>query len=181
MTLEYGKSRVLVPALLAASLGLSGCGGGGGGGSDNTSGGSDNTSETGITVVPESFDFGTMTEGNEDQVLARQFIIRNEGTTSHNISSMSLFGRDPGEFVLDDSGGNDPCGAPPFDLSAGGSCTVEVEFEPRSFDTFEALLIAESDDPNTLLSHLRGSQPQGHLGIGRILFPTAQEIGQGSA
>ncbi|WP_024327780.1 VWA domain-containing protein [Thioalkalivibrio sp. AKL19] len=152
MTLEYGKSRLLVPALLAASLGLSGCGGGGGGDAGGGGGGG-NTPETGITVVPERFDFGIMTEGNEDHVLPRQFIIRNEGATSHNISSINLFGRDPRQFRLDDSGGNAPCGAPPFDLPAGGSCTVEVEFEPRSFSTpedpFEALLIAQSDNPNT--------------------------------
>ena len=35
--------------------------------------------------------------------------------------------------------------------------------------------------PKSLLSHLRGPQPQWHLGIGWIVFPTAEEIGQGSA
>ncbi|WP_026289214.1 VWA domain-containing protein [Thioalkalivibrio sp. ALMg11] len=139
MTFEFGKSRLLVPALLAASIGLSGCGGGGGG----------TTPSAGITVVPDRFNFGTITEGNENHVLPRQFIIRNEGTTSQSISSMSLFGRDPGQFVLDDSGGNAPCGAPPFDLPGGGSCTVVAEFKPARIGEFEALLIAESDDPNT--------------------------------
>ena len=145
MTLEYGKSRLLVPALLAASIGLSGCGGGGGG----DGGGGGTTPSAGITVVPDRFNFGTITEGNEDHVLPRQFIIRNEGTTSQSISSMSLFGRDPGQFVLDDSGGNAPCGAPPFDLPGGGSCTVVAEFKPARIGEFEALLIAESDAPNT--------------------------------
>ncbi|OOC48662.1 MULTISPECIES: choice-of-anchor D domain-containing protein [Thioalkalivibrio] len=143
MTLEYGKSRLLVPALLAASLGLSGCGGGGGG-----DGGGGNTA-SGITVVPKSFDFGIITEGNEDHVLPRQFIIRNEGTTTHNISSMSLFGDHPNQFELDESGGNAPCGAPPFDLPAGGSCTVVAEFKPVRLGEFNALLVAQSDDPNT--------------------------------
>ncbi|WP_018168298.1 VWA domain-containing protein [Thioalkalivibrio sp. ALMg9] len=145
MTLEYGKSRLLVPALLAASIGLSGCGGGGGG----DGGGGGTTPSAGITVVPERFDFGIITEGNEDHVLPRQFIIRNEGTTSSNIADISLRRDDFGAFSVDTSGGSNPCGAPPFDLAGGGSCTVEVEFDPRRFDTYEALLIAQSDDPNT--------------------------------
>jgi hypothetical protein len=33
----------------------------------------------------------------------------------------------------------------------------------------------------SLLSHLGGPQPQRHLGIGRIVFSTAEEIGQGFA
>ena len=32
-----------------------------------------------------------------------------------------------------------------------------------------------------LLSHVGGPQPQRHLGMGRIVFSTAEEIGQGFA
>ena len=41
-----------------------------------------------------------------------------------------------------------------------------------------------SGDPRglgPLLSHLGGPQPQRHSGIGRIVFSTAEEIGQGLA
>ncbi len=37
------------------------------------------------------------------------------------------------------------------------------------------------DGPHSLLSHLGGPQTQRHLGIGRLLFSTAKEIGQGFA
>ena len=37
------------------------------------------------------------------------------------------------------------------------------------------------DGAQSLLSHLRGPQSQRHLGIGRIVFSTAEKIGQESA
>ncbi|WP_019627492.1 VWA domain-containing protein [Thioalkalivibrio sp. AKL10] len=157
MTLAYGKSRLLLPALLAASIGLIGCGGGGG------SGGSGSTPETRITVIPERFDFGTITEGNEDQALPRQFIIRNEGTTSYNIEDIRVRRDNFDAFFLDRSGGSAPCGTRPFDLAPGDSCTVVVEFKtqhlPLHVGKFDGLLIAESDNPNirTVGSTLAGT------------------------
>ncbi len=147
MTLEYGKSRLLVPALLAASIGLSGCGGGGGGGDGGGGGG--NTPATAITVTPEDFNFGVITEGNLEQTRPREFVIRNQGARSYNIADIGLQLNDHAAFVLDRSGGNNPCEARPFDLAPGDSCTVEVEFKPRSFAPFVAALFVETDDPES--------------------------------
>ncbi|WP_019568200.1 hypothetical protein [Thioalkalivibrio sp. ALMg13-2] len=144
MTLEYGKFRLLVPALLAASIGLIGCGGGGDGG-----GGGGNAPATGITVVPERFDFGVITEGNLDQVLPRKFIIRNEGTTSSNIGYIMWDQFEADQFsLLDHLGGNNACAPTPFALAPGESCTVEVEFNPDEIGEFKTALFVQNDAPN---------------------------------
>ncbi len=41
--------------------------------------------------------------------------------------------------------------------------------------------VLDLHDPKALLSHLGGPQPQRHLGIGWVLFPATEEIGQGLA
>jgi hypothetical protein len=41
--------------------------------------------------------------------------------------------------------------------------------------------VSSYERETALLSHLGGPQPQKHRGVGRILFATAEEIGQGFA
>jgi len=144
MTFEFRKSRLLIPALLATSIGLIGCGGS----SSSNGGGGGDTSSDGITVLPERFNFGLITEGNTAQ--PRQFTLSNEGDTSYDISNMSLVGNDPNEFILDENGGDAPCEARARTLDPGESCTVEVRFAPApgSFDEFSASLLVRSNDPN---------------------------------
>lgn len=155
MRFDIGQSRLLVPALLAASIGLTGCGGGGGGGSSGGSGGSSGGSSGGddstdVNVLPEHFDFGVVTEGNQEHTPPRQFTISNEGSTSYDISNMYLAGQDPNAFILDQGGGDAPCDALSLTLDPGDSCTIAVAFGPgqQNFGEHRALLIVESDDPN---------------------------------
>ena len=142
MTLKFRKSRLLVPALLATSIGLLGCGGSSNDKDNNTP----PPSSAGITVLPERFNFGLITEGNSAK--PRQFTLSNEGDTPYTISNMSLVGFNPAEFVLDENGGDAPCAARALSLAPGESCTVEVSFNPRSFDEFSAALLVRSNDPN---------------------------------
>jgi hypothetical protein len=73
-------SRIATIGLAALSLTLVACGGSSGGGS----GGSGSTPPpASIVVQPSSFDFGLVTEGNLDEVPARRFTIRNNGTSSY--------------------------------------------------------------------------------------------------
>jgi len=147
MMFEFGKSTLLVPALLTVSIGLVGCGGSSSGGSSNGGGGGD-TSSAGITVLPERFNFGLVTEGNLPDVGPRTFTLSNEGETSYSISNMSLTGTDPADFVLDEFGGAAPCEALTLNLAPDDSCTVAVSFAPRSFDSFNAALLLRTNDPN---------------------------------
>ena len=139
MTFAHRKLNVLVPALLLAALSITGCGGGGG---------NNGAPGAAITVSPDRYDFGLVTEGNLGDVTPRQFVIRNSGTQPYNIASMRLAGNNPGDFVLNARGGDDPCNALALSLSPGDNCTVAVSFAPRSFDTFSAALVVQTDDPN---------------------------------
>jgi hypothetical protein len=100
-----------------------------------------------INVQPGSFDFGLVTEGNLDEVPARRFTIRNNGTSSYSLSSIRLEGEDPADFDLNVNAGDTPCGAAVRSLSPGASCEVEVRFAARDFGTFSATLVVQSDDP----------------------------------
>jgi len=140
MSLIGRRLKILAPILLLAPFSMIGCGGGSGGGGE--------TPGAAITVSPDRYDFGLVTEGNLDEVAPRQFVISNTGTTSYNVSSIRLAGTDPGDFLLNTAGGDDPCNAASLSLSPDDSCTVAVRFAPRSFDTFSAALIVQTNDPN---------------------------------
>ncbi|WP_018881424.1 VWA domain-containing protein [Thioalkalivibrio sp. ALE30] len=146
MTPRLEKPHLLGVTLLATAIGLMGCGGGG---SDSSSGGSSggDTSDARITLTPDRFDFGLITEGNLDEIPPRKVVIGNEGTTSYNIADISVRLDSQAAFRLIDSDGSDRCQARPFALAPGDQCSVAVEFQPRQFGEFEAALIVQSDDP----------------------------------
>ncbi|HZV82067.1 MAG TPA: DUF1566 domain-containing protein [Geobacteraceae bacterium] len=102
-------------------------------------------------ILPASGDFGTLAlGGSTSQVVT----ISNTGKTSRlQVNSMTLSGTDSGEFSLkvgDGTGGT--CGTMAPIISAGGSCTVSLTFNPTSSGAKTAnLLISTSDTttPNT--------------------------------
>ena len=100
-----------------------------------------------ITLTPASFDFGTVTEGNLEEVPARRFVIQNVGTASYNVESIRLEGQNPTAFALDVNAGVNPCGAAVRTLGPGGSCGVDVRFAPAAFGSFAAVLVVQSNDP----------------------------------
>ena len=153
--MKSGKSLIpRIATLLIGSLGLALAGCGGGGSSGFTA-----PPTASITLMPTSFDFGTVTEGNLDEVPARRFTIRNSGTASYSLSSIRLEGASLADFNLDVSTGENPCGAAVRTLGPGDSCAVSVRFAPRDFGTFSADLAVQSNDPvaPNVSSALQGS------------------------
>jgi len=100
-----------------------------------------------ITLTPTGFDFGTVTEGNLEELPARRFLIRNAGTVSYDVSSIRLEGQNPTAFALDVDAGDNPCGGAVRTLGPGGSCGVDVRFAPTAFGAFAAVLAVQSNDP----------------------------------
>jgi VWFA-related protein len=158
-------SRIATIGLASLSLTLVACGGGSssGGGSGDGGGGGGGGGSTpptaSIVIQPGSFDFGLVTEGNLEEVPARRFTIRNNGTSSYSLSSIRLEGINSAEFDLDVSAGDSPCGSAVLPLGPGASCQVDVRFAARSFGDFSATLAVQSNDPvaPTVSSALRGS------------------------
>ena len=111
-----------------------------------------------IHARPLNFDFGIVTPGNAAEPL--EVIISNNGTDRLNIGDIYL--TDTDNFVLDTSGGSDPCASFAPRLHSGEECTVEVSFNPGdmggSIATFDADLKIESNDPRNpeLSVELRG-------------------------
>jgi VWFA-related protein len=135
--------------LLLGSLGLAlaGCGGGSSSGGTVPPPPPPPPPTASISLTPASFDFGTVTEGNLDEVPARRFVIQNGGTGSYDVSSIRLEGQDPTAFALDVDAGDNPCGAGVRTLGPGASCGVDVRFAPAAFGPFAAVLAVQSNDP----------------------------------
>jgi len=130
----------------------------GGGGSDDTTGVSSTpqTSSQAIEVLPSDYDFGIVTPGNS--VATLETTIKNNGSGNLDVSDIAL--SDTNNFVLDLSGGSNPCNKVSPTIAAGENCTAEVAFQPTSDGVFQTTLGIESNDPinpvaNVLLS---GSQ-----------------------
>jgi hypothetical protein len=146
--MRSGKSRIPPMAtLLLGSLGLALAGCGGSSSSVTVRPPPPPPPPQSITLTPASFDFGTVTEGNLEELQARRFLIRNVGTVSYNVSSIRLEGQNPTAFALDVDAGVNPCGAAVRTLGPGGSCGVDVRFAPAAFGPFAAVLAVQSNDP----------------------------------
>lgn len=94
-----------------------------GGGSDYAPGSSVSPS---IQVLPSSYDFGIVTEGNSAAPL--EIEITNDGSAELNVSDIAL--SDTNNFALDLNGGSNPCNTASLTIPAGDNCTAEVDFQP---------------------------------------------------
>jgi VWFA-related protein len=121
------------------SIAFIGCGGGG---SDSPAPAPPTPN---LQVLPADFNFDIVTNGNTVDDL--EVTIKNSGTASLSVSDISLSGAEKDNFVLNLNGGTSPCGAAPTTIAAGNDCTVTVEFDPQSIDTFSADLTIVSNDP----------------------------------
>jgi VWFA-related protein len=100
--------------------------------------------EPSIQVLPSSYDFGIVTPGNSPAPLEVE--IANNGLSELTVSDIAL--SDTTNFVLDLSGGSNPCNTKSPTIVVGDNCTAEVDFLPASNGSFDATLIISSDDPN---------------------------------
>ena len=86
----------------------------------------------GITVTPTSISWGSVALGTATS--GRVVKITNTGNVQATISSLTLGGANPGDFLLTD-GCSGASLAPTSWLGPGGSCTAYVSFEPERIGT----------------------------------------------
>jgi len=130
----------IVTLFLLISIAFMGCSGGGG--SDETTETTLPTGSPSIQVLPAAYNFGTVTDGNAPAPLEVE--ISNSGTAGLNVSSIVLL--DTVNFALNLTGGSKPCNSGSPTLAAGGKCTVEVDFQPKSTASFSSILRIRSND-----------------------------------
>jgi Ca-activated chloride channel family protein len=151
------KKFILLTLFLSMifSFSLVGCGGGGGDDSDEPAA-SNSTTTTNttttttstapeISVLPESFDFGIVTDVNSVEPL--EVTIQNNGTANLVVSDITL--SDTVNFSLDLNGGTTPCGSSTPTVAADANCTVIIDFDPQ-----DATIPAEGIDYPAVLSVL---------------------------
>ena len=153
------KNFILLALFLSMifSFSLMGCGGGGGDDSDESAA-SNSTTTTNttttttttstapeISVLPESFDFGIVTDVNSVEPL--EVTIQNNGTADLVVSDITL--SDTVNFSLDLNGGTTPCGSSTPTVAADANCTVIIDFDPQ-----DATIPAEGIDYPAVLSVL---------------------------
>jgi len=98
-----------------------------------------------ISVAPTAIVFNNEVAG--DLSTPDNVTISNNGSAALNVSSISL--DDNTNFLLDVNGGPNGCGAAPFSIAIGGSCSVSVTFAPQTAAMFAATLSIASNDPDT--------------------------------
>lgn len=102
----------------------------------------DTGQEPDIELRPETFDFGVVELGESETT---EITLSNTGDAALLVGSLSY---DPssGELSLDEQ--TDPNGEFPWRLGTGESLTVEVTYTPTDTQADEAVLTAESNDPD---------------------------------
>jgi predicted nucleotidyltransferase len=96
-----------------------------------------------IQVDPTSHNFGNI-DFNQSS-LPFEVTISNPGTASLSVSNISLL--DTSNFTLNVNGGVSPCVSATPIITAGGNCTVEITFAPRTIGNLNTRLEIDSDDP----------------------------------
>ncbi len=111
-----------------------------------------------IQVLPSSYNFGTVTQGNSPAPLEVE--ISNEGSAVLNVSDIEL--TDTNNYALDLNGGSNPCNSAAPTIATGDNCTGEIDFLPQSTASFNANLGITSNDPDTPTVNvpLSGSQEE---------------------
>lgn len=104
-----------------------------------------------IAVTPAVKSFGRVSAGS--QSAPQTFTVSNTGSSVLNISTVTLGGVDPSEFLKQ----HDTCVA--VSLQQGGSCAFSVIFTPTTTETRTATISIASNDPDTpaLVVPLRGN------------------------
>ena len=134
--------------LILFSLVSIGCSGGG---DSDTPANATDTPTPDISVLPASYDFGTVTGANSAAPL--EVNIQNSGTADLIVSDISL--SDTTNFSLDLTGGDNPCASATPTITAGNSCTVTVDFLPQDTEipaegiSYTATLAIGSNDATT--------------------------------
>ncbi|UCE03009.1 MAG: choice-of-anchor D domain-containing protein [Candidatus Latescibacterota bacterium] len=118
-----------------------------------------------IAVSPSAHDYGSVAVGTNE---THSFEVRNDGTADLDVSSTTLAGSDPVDFVIANGTGS-------FTLAPGATQDVVVRFEPSSAGSKSASLRFASNDPNEdpLDVDLSGDGVEPDIGIS----PTSYDYG----
>jgi hypothetical protein len=81
-----------------------------------------------FSVSPTSRTFGSVDVGAGSGF--QSFTVTNTGTAALSISTVDVAGADPSEFAINPDPGTDTCSG--VSVAPGGSCSVQVRFEPAS-------------------------------------------------
>jgi len=117
----------------------------------NTTDDSSDTPTPEISVLPESYDFGTVTGANSAAPL--EVTIQNSGSADLIVSDISL--SDTTHFSLDLTNGDNACASATPTITASNSCTVTVDFLPQDTEipadgiSYTATLAIQSNDSTT--------------------------------
>jgi hypothetical protein len=90
-----------------------------------------------VTLAPSAFDFGTQAAGSKSD--GHAFAVRNDGSASLDLSTVSIVGTDLDQFAL----AGDECSG--GTLAPGAECLVRVRFTPDSAGAKAAKLRVGSD------------------------------------
>ena len=133
--------RICLVTICLAVSAIIGCGGGGGGGDDEVA------PIPSKQVIPSNHDFGIVTPNNMPAPLE----IKIQNNSRANLIVFDIALADTINFILDLSGGENPCNTSSPSIRTGSVCTVEVDFQPGSDDTFNTILSIRSNARNTPL------------------------------
>jgi hypothetical protein len=89
-----------------------------------------------LDLMPDSIDFGNIPTGDASSTKTLSF--SNPGVGSLQVTSVA-----PAEGPFVRVGGS--CGAEPFSVPAGGSCTIDYQFQPVDPGSFSQVVAVESD------------------------------------
>ncbi len=92
-----------------------------------------------IVASPLSVNFGDVLFGTQ---ATQQVVVRNVGDIVLDVSSASISGTDPQDFLITSGGA-------PFSVAKGDSHLVDLAFSPQGFGTKNAVLQFVSNDPDT--------------------------------
>lgn len=95
-----------------------------------------------VATSPTSWSFGTVRVGRQSK--ATTVTVRNAGTGSLHVGSLTLTGANPGDFAIVSGAGTNCANAT---LQVGATCTVQVVFRPTATGARSASLSIASDDP----------------------------------
>ncbi|MGE4294751.1 MAG: choice-of-anchor D domain-containing protein [Campylobacterales bacterium] len=97
-----------------------------------------------LNTLPYNFGLGII----GSRTVSNPLLLRNTGTSILNVTDLNL--SDTANFELNTTTGDvGACGAAPFSIASGSTCSVRVVFTPQTTGLLEANLSIASNDPST--------------------------------
>jgi hypothetical protein len=111
----------------------------------------------GLSINPTNKNFGSVPLAGSSAPTV--FTVTNTGTAPQTIASIALTGGQAGEFAVDPG----TCGSAV--MAGGGTCTLQVRFQPTGAGARTATLVVQSNAKASATSTLRGTAEKGALAL----------------